>query len=239
MSYRSAKYDLSKGSTNRCVLHHCKFKLSPKHVSSREQKFQVIPVSTLSMIPGKLLWSRQLRLWFIAVKFAIIEVPSSCRRSWNKYELEHKHARKWCQFCSIHSSSTVYSRFHRLQHSKLPLPLSTLKTVTGRWYFGLEHVTESKYELNWVIRKSMFCHSMFKICRLGALGLIFLLSCVQVVNSSLDNAMLKNNQSKNRNRNSLNHAPPYKDDFVTVERKLVVLSSIFTHVLIIPLNVLF
>ena len=27
---------------------------SPKHVSSREQQFQVIPVSPLSMIPGKL-----------------------------------------------------------------------------------------------------------------------------------------------------------------------------------------
>ena len=142
--------------------------LSQKYVSSREQQFQVIPVSLLSMIPGKLFWSRQLWFWFIAVKFSNIEVPWSCRRSWNNYELEHKHGCKWCHFPSIHSSSTVYSRFHRLQHSKVSLPLSsTLKTVTGRWYFGLEHVTEFKYELNWVICKSMFCHSMFKIGRLG------------------------------------------------------------------------
>ena len=70
---------------------------------------------------------------------------------------------------------------------------------------------------------------MFKICRLGALGLIFLLSCVQVVNSSLDNAILKNNQSKNRNRNSLNHAPSYKYDCVTVEKKLVVRLIIFSQ----------
>ena len=40
---------------------------------------------------------------------------------------------------------------------------------------------------------------MFNICRLGTLGLIFLLSCVQVMNSSLNNAILNNNQSKNRN----------------------------------------
>ena len=53
----------------------------------------------------------------------------------------------------------------------------------------MERVREFKCELNWVIRKSTFCHSVFEICRLGTLDLKFLLSCVQVVDSSLDNAI--------------------------------------------------